>query len=47
MDSKERYERDKASVISMIKYILIIAIGCVVIYFFAKLAVVLIPFLIV
>ena len=46
MDSKERYERDKASVISMIKYILIIAIGCVVIYFFAKLAVVLIPFLI-
>ncbi len=46
MDSKERYERDKASVISMIKYILIIAIGCVVIYFFAKLAIVLIPFLI-
>lgn len=46
MDSKERYERDKASVISMIKYILIIAIGCVVIYFFAKLAIVLVPFLI-
>ncbi|MCR5804736.1 MAG: AI-2E family transporter [Clostridia bacterium] len=46
MDSKERYERDKASVISMIKYILIIAIACVVIYFFAKLAIVLVPFLI-
>ena len=46
MDSKERYEKDKASVISMIKYILITAIACVVIYFFAKLAIVLVPFLI-
>ncbi|MCR5618332.1 MAG: AI-2E family transporter [Clostridiales bacterium] len=45
MDNK-RYMRDKASVISMIKYILIISIACVVIYFFSKLAVILIPFVI-
>ncbi|MBO7449684.1 MAG: AI-2E family transporter [Clostridiales bacterium] len=46
MSSKERYEKDKASVISMIKFILLTLIGCVVIYFFSKLVVILIPFLI-
>ena len=46
MTNRERYNKDKASVISMIKFILITLIGCVVIYFFSKLAIILIPFLI-
>ena len=46
MTNEERYNRDKASVISMIKYILITLIGIVVIYLFSKFAVMMIPFLI-
>lgn len=46
MTNRERYNKDKASVISMIKFILITLIACVVIYFFSKLAIILIPFLI-
>ena len=46
MTKEERYNRDKASVISMIKYILITLIAIVVIYLFSKFAVMMIPFLI-
>ena len=46
MTNQDRYNRDKASVISMIKYILIVLIAGAVIYLFSKFAIMMVPFLI-
>lgn len=46
MTDLERYNKDKASVMSMIKVILIVAISAVIIYFFTQIIAILIPFLI-
>lgn len=46
MNDQERYTRDKAAVMAMIRFILIVAIACVFIYFSTKIILILIPFLI-
>lgn len=46
MEDKFRYERDRTTVITIIKYLLITAIAAVVLYLFSQLIVVVLPFLI-
>ena len=46
MEDKFRYERDRTTVITIIKYLLITAIAAVVLYLFSQLIVVALPFLI-
>ncbi|NLT12620.1 MAG: AI-2E family transporter [Clostridiaceae bacterium] len=46
MEDKFRYERDRATVITIVKYLLITAIAATVLYMFSKLVVIILPFLI-